>query len=129
MRRLLALGALFALMLIVLTPALRSYLQQRSEIADLKQQKVAGQKRVDALEAEKKQWDDPAFVKKQAAERLGYAMPGQKITIYVDSRNKPRAVTNSTGVANATTLSNHPWYGQLWGSVTMSSDENKQGKQ
>ena len=55
-------------------------------------------------------------------------MPGQKVTVYVDDRNKPHAVTNSTGVANATTLSSHPWYGQLWGSVKMSSDESQQGK-
>lgn len=128
MRRALALGALFALMLVVLTPTLRSYLQQRSEIADLRQQKVAGQKRVDTLEAEKKKWADPNYVKQQAGQRLGYAMPGKAVTIYVDDRNTARAVTKSTGVTNASTLSNHPWYGQLWGSVTMSSGENGQGK-
>ena len=38
-------------MLVVLTPTLRSYLQQRSEIADLRQQKIDGQRRVEALEA------------------------------------------------------------------------------
>ncbi|WP_415544827.1 FtsB family cell division protein, partial [Dermacoccus barathri] len=127
-RRALALGALFALMLVVLTPTLRSYLQQRSEIADLRQQKIDGQKRVEALEAQKKRWEDPAYIKKQASQRLGYAMPGQKVTVYVDDRNKPHAVTKSTGVANATTLSSRPWYGQLWGSVKMSSDESQQGK-
>lgn len=115
-------------MLVVLTPTLRSYLQQRSEIADLRQQKVAGQKRVDTLEAEKKKWADPNYVKQQAGQRLGYAMPGKAVTIYVDDRNTARAVTKSTGVTNASTLSNHPWYGQLWGSVTMSSGENGQGK-
>lgn len=115
-------------MLVVLTPTLRSYLQQRSEIADLRQQKIDGQKRVEALEAQKKRWEDPAYIKKQVTQRLGYAMPGQKVTVYVDDRNKPHAVTKSTGVANATTLSSHPWYGQLWGSVKMSSDESQQGK-
>lgn len=118
-RRFLAFSALLAVMLVVLTPTLRGYLQQRSEIAELKRAKAAGQQRVDDLTAQRKRWDDPAYVKKQAQDRLGYAMPGQKITIYVDDTNTPRAVQTDTGVANAAGLSAHPWYGQLWGSVSM----------
>lgn len=112
-------------MLIVLTPALRSYLQQRSEIEELKSQKVTTQKAVNKLEAEKKQWRSEAYVKKQAEQRLGYAMPGKSITVYVDDSNKTHAVQKRTGVANVTSLSDRPWYGQIWGSLSRSSDAEK----
>lgn len=124
-RRFIAMSALLAVMLVVLTPTLRGYLQQRSEIADLKRQKAAGQERVDALSAERKKWDDPAFVKKQAEQRLGYAMPGKSITVYVDGSGDTHATTSKSGVTDAPGLSAHPWYGQVWGSIAAPADEQR----
>ncbi len=118
-------SALLAVMLVVLTPTLRSYLQQRSEIAELKREKVAGQQRVDALTAERKRWDDPAYVKQQAQERLGYAMPGKSITVYVDDAGATHATTPRNGVTDATGLSSHPWYGQIWGSISTPAEGEK----
>lgn len=114
---------MLSIMLVLVMPALRSYLEQRGEIADLKQQKAAAAKSVERLEAQKKQWDDPAYVKKQASERLGYAMPGQKVTVYIDRNNKAHSVSDS---AKATSpLRNHPWYGQVWGSISTKTNIEK----
>jgi len=124
-RRFITMSALLAVMLVVLTPTLRSYLQQRSEIAELKREKVAGQQRVDALTAERKRWDDPAYVKQQAQERLGYAMPGKSITVYVDDAGATHATTPRNGVTDATGLSSHPWYGQIWGSISTPAEGEK----
>lgn len=116
-------GALLALMLVILTPTLRSFLQQRTEIAELRQQKTSGQQRVDALRARTEQWKNPAFVKKQAEQRLGFAAPGKQITVYVDDSDATHAVPSDNGVTNVTSLASHPWYGQLWGSIATSPDK------
>ena len=86
---------------------------------------LAGQQRVDALTAERKRWDDPAYVKQQAQERLGYAMPGKSITVYVDDAGATHATTPRNGVTDATGLSSHPWYGQIWGSISTPAEGEK----
>ena len=115
-------STLLAVVLVILMPSLRSYLEQRSQIADLKDQKAHLSRSVQALEAEKKRWDDPNFVKAQATERLGYAMPGQKVTIYVDRNNQAHAVGSG---AEQNYLKDHPWYGQVWSSISTKTNVEK----
>jgi hypothetical protein len=57
--------------------SLRASRQQRSHIGDLKAQIAERETSIDALEREKRRWDDPAYVKAQARARLGYLMPGE----------------------------------------------------
>lgn len=111
-------------MLVILTPALRSYLQQRSQIEQLKDQKSQASSEVARLQHQKQQWLDPKYVKQQAAERLGYAPAGQQITIYVDRSGKKHATTKTSGVENFSSMSKLPWYGQVWGSVAKSTKQD-----
>src|SRR3954452_25250135 len=85
--------AVLVLVLAVLTvsyaSSLRAYLQQRSHINDLKASIAQHEANIDALEAEKARWDDPAFVRAQARERLGYVLPGEKSYVVLGEDGKP----------------------------------------
>ena len=69
--------------------SLKAYLQQRSQIADLKEQIAAREQSIGALEREKRRWEDPAFVQAQARERFGYLMPGETSYVVLDENGQP----------------------------------------
>lgn len=61
----------------ILTPQLNILVQQRQQVAEL-QSKVAQMKeQVASIEKQRARWDDPAYVRTQARERLYYVMPGE----------------------------------------------------
>ncbi|WP_265443830.1 FtsB family cell division protein [Flexivirga meconopsidis] len=114
MRRLTVIGVLLVFLAVVITPTLRSYLSQRNEIADLNKQVAAQQADLGDLQKQKKQWDDPKYVEAQAGSRLGFAKPGQTLTIYVTSDPKTAAEAKAQQDKNST------WYGKMWQSVVAS---------
>ena len=69
--------------------SLRAYLQQRSEISELKDTISERSTSIDALEREKRRWADPAFVRTQARERFGYLMPGETAFVVLDEDGLP----------------------------------------
>jgi len=69
--------------------SLRAYLQQRAQIAELKAQISERSASIDALEREKRRWNDPAYVQAQARERFGYLMPGQTSYVVLGEDGKP----------------------------------------
>src|ERR1700710_2227235 len=85
-------AAVLVLVLAVLTvsyaSSLRAYLQQRSQINDLKSSIAQHEANIDTLESEKARWDDPAYVRTQARERLGYVMPGEKTYLVLGEDGK-----------------------------------------
>jgi cell division protein FtsB len=86
-------AAVLVLVLAVLTvsyaSSLRAYLQQRSPSGDLKAQIAEREANIDALEREKRRWDDPAYVKAQARARFGYLMPGESGFEVIGPDGKP----------------------------------------
>lgn len=106
-------------MVLTLAYPTREYLAQRSQIAQLTEQEQAQLNKVAALEEQRRRWEDPAYVKAQARQRLQYVMPGE-VGYVVVNRNQVR--TGATGgqptiVAPAGAGKNAPWYSQLWGTV------------
>ncbi len=61
----------------ILAPQLKILIEQRQVVADL--QAEADQKQADLteLEQQRARWDDPAYVRAQARDRLYYVMPGE----------------------------------------------------
>jgi cell division protein FtsB len=91
---------------------LREYVRQRGEITDLRASTRDSQAKVDALQAEKDRWADPAYVEAQARARLHYVMPGE-VAFVVLHPNQPNLVQ---------TLPKTPppvesWYDALWATV------------
>jgi hypothetical protein len=102
---------------------MRAYLQQRSHINALKSQITQHNANIDALETEKKRWNDPAYVQEQARQRLGYVMPGEKTYLVLDQHGKPvEAPASLDNPATVTAASRPAWWSNAWGSVELAGD-------
>jgi cell division protein FtsB len=126
-------AAVLVLVLAVLTvsyaSSLRAYLQQRSHINELKSSIAQHEADIDSLETEKARWDDPAYVRTQARERLGYVMPGEKTYLVLDENGQPlepqaELQDPSTVIRSAST----PWWDDAWASVELAGDPPKVGQ-
>ena len=60
----------------VLGPQINVLVEQRRDVADLEQLVREKEMAIDDLEKQRARWDDPAYVRAQARERLFYVMPG-----------------------------------------------------
>jgi cell division protein FtsB len=120
-------AAVLVLVLAVLTvsyaSSLRAYLQQRSHINDLKASIAQHEADIDALEAEKARWDDPAYVAQQARERLGYVMPGEKTYLVLDEDGNPlEPASELQDPATVISTTPRPWWSDAWASVELAGN-------
>jgi cell division protein FtsB len=95
----------------------REYFRQRGELSALRAATRTTAAHVDALEAQKARWADPAFVEAQARDRLHYVMPGE-VAFTVVHPGQPDLVQ---------TLPKTPppvqaWYDALWSSLRGADD-------
>lgn len=101
---------------LALTVPLRQYVAQRGRVARLRAQQAQEQRKVDALEARKKQLQDPAYVEQLARERLHFVRPGEVPYILLTPTPTPVAVR--PGTPSVTRVGGTgPWYSRLWGTV------------
>jgi len=114
-------GVLVVLALL-LAPYVRPWLAQRSAITAGAQEVARLQAEVDALQDERRRWDDPAFIRRQAGERLHMAMPGEiryrrlappATRAPADPRAATAAVPSPTGL---------PWWKTVADSVVRAGD-------
>jgi hypothetical protein len=68
---------------------LRAWLDQRSQLAALTEQRDALTEEVADLEAARELWDDPAYVRAQARERLNYVLPGEVGIVVLGTESTP----------------------------------------
>jgi len=110
---------------VTLIPTVRSTLNQRSEINDLRSQ--LGQKRetVAALQREQQQWDDPAFVEQQARERLKFVRVGETSYTVIGPEPAPAGAGPTMAARAQAPATNSPWYGQLWASMVIADRPTK----
>jgi len=103
---------------VLVYPTLHSYLQQRVEVDQLRAQVEAARQRNDDLEADLKRWDDQAYVRAQARERLSFVMPGEKAFRVIDPETVPDTAPAADGPAPVLDAgSTLPWYANVWESV------------
>ena len=82
---LLVLGAL----IVSYAQSLRVWFDQHQQVTALQQEIRDREKRVDELNDETHRWDDDAFVKAQARQRLGWVMPGEVGYRVIGADGKP----------------------------------------
>jgi len=90
---------IIVLFLVVLAPGLRTLLEQRQEIAELELAVEQQRENVENLQEERARWDDPAYIRAQARDRLFYVMPGEYPYLIVD--DAPQTVDASQMPASA----------------------------
>ena len=99
---------------------LQEYLRQRSEIAALHNQRADLQTSVEALKTEAARWQDPAFVKQQAKQRLYFVAPGEKTYVVIGAPDQVApAPARPTADAVAGT-----WYERVWSTVASADEAN-----
>jgi cell division protein FtsB len=123
-------AAVLVLVLAVLTvsyaSSLRAFLEQRSHINDLKSQIAEHEANIDELESEKDRWEDPAYVEKQARERLGYVMPGEKTYLVLGEDGKPlEPASELQDPSTVLTTTQTPWWSDGWASVELAGNPPK----
>jgi cell division protein FtsB len=126
-------AAVLVLVVAVLTvsyaSSLRAYLQQRSQINDLKSSIARHETNIDELESEKARWDDPAYVEQEARLRLGYVMPGEKTYLVLGEDGKPLEPASALpGPSTAIAAEQAPWWSDGWASVQLAGNPPKTGK-
>ena len=130
--RLLVLGLAMGAVTLLLAPNVHTYLQQRAEISDLRDDIAAKETQQDVYAAELKRWDDPAYIKQQARDRVSMLMPGET-GYWVYGANGVEALDNTSDAAkvvaavattakNATAITVEPWVAGLWDAVQKSAE-------
>lgn len=112
---LLVLGAL----IVSYAQSLRVWFDQHQQITALNQEIRDREKRVGELNDEIARWQDDAYVKAQARQRLGWVMPGEVGYRVIGADGKPLgAPPEPTAPSDGTSDTQKPtWYTKLWGSV------------
>lgn len=112
---LLVLGAL----IVSYAQSLRVWFDQHQQITALQQEIRDREKRVGELNDEITRWDDDAYVKAQARQRLGWVMPGEVGYRVIGADGKPVGAPPepSTTPGAGANAQKPTWYTKLWGSV------------
>jgi len=118
------LALVVTLAFILVFPTARLYSTQQEEKARLAAAVEVATVRADDLQAELDRWEDPAFIKAQARQRLSYIMPGERSYRVNDPENAPElpTVTPPPPIPDPAELGPQdqappPWYSQLWDST------------
>ncbi|GAB3254711.1 FtsB family cell division protein [Nocardioides dilutus] len=118
-----------AVLMVSYASSMKAFLQQRAHINDLKAQIVQRETNIDALEAEKQRWSDPAYIEQQARARLGYVMPGEKTYLVLDEDgNALRPQSDLDDPAEVLTATTTPWWSDAWESVELAGHPPKPAK-
>lgn len=117
--RAIALTVVLLILTISYASSLRIYFAQASDIAQVKAEIAERETRIAELQGGLARWQDPAYVRTQARERLGWVVPGETGYKVVDADGKPLG-----GGAEITGEAEEPvaepkdaWWAKLWGSV------------
>jgi cell division protein FtsL len=115
------LALVVCLLAISLAYPLREYLAQRGDIGDVRAQVAEQQQSVARLRAEQKRWDDPAYVERQARERLHFVMPGETsyVVLEPDEAPSPDGVVTSA----PRPVAHRPWFTDLWRTVEVAGKQ------
>ncbi|MBD7996691.1 septum formation initiator family protein [Arthrobacter sp. Sa2CUA1] len=102
---------------VLLAPSVRTYLQQRSEIAALQAEIVHAEQAGEELQETLNRWEDPAYIKAQARERIFLVMPGE--TRYLVKGEDGVEEVEEQAAAEAP--QDLEWVDALWDSVLRSA--------
>lgn len=117
--RLLALAVVLIAVIVLLAPSVSRYLQQQGELDALRADITRQQQAQADYQSELARWDDPAFVRQQARERIFLVMPGE--TRYLVKGGE--GIEESTGEGSAADPADLPWVDSLWSSVARAATD------
>ncbi|MFM6979868.1 MAG: FtsB family cell division protein [Micrococcales bacterium] len=89
-------SAMIGLGVLVLAPQVSIWVSQRQQIADLKAQVEQAKQSLTEMKNERSRWEDPAYIRAQARDRLYYVMPGEVSFLVMDSNGIDQSDTSGT---------------------------------
>ncbi|MGY1814245.1 septum formation initiator family protein [Blastococcus sp. SYSU D00820] len=113
------LGGLVLLLALTLAGPVRQYLAGRAELARLVAEGTELDAELAARQAELEAQADPAYVGRQARERLLLVQPGDRVVVVVDAED---AEGDAGTVSDAAEPADQPWYEALMGSLATADD-------
>ncbi len=93
---------------------LRSWFAQRAQIAELRAEQTRLTDDIAALQAQTLRWEDPAYVKAQARQRLAFVLPGE-VGYTVVGAAPARSAQKRAAAARVD--QSQPWWTRMWSSV------------
>jgi cell division protein FtsB len=116
--RAIALAVVLLILTISYATSLRIYFSQAQEISATKAEIAERQQRIRDLQGELARWDDEAYVRTQARERLGWVVPGETGYTVVDADGNPLGGgAKIRAEAGPEQQPQDSWWSKLWGSV------------
>jgi hypothetical protein len=118
------LSGVLVVLILMIAPYVRPWVSQRSQISEGNQRVRQLQRDVDALADESRRWQDPAYVRAQARERLHFVMPGETGYVVLDDSpaTQAKADPRSADAAVPARVADEPWYARVWESVQIAGD-------
>lgn len=114
-RRAVILAAVVCVLTLTIAGPVRTFFAQHAEVKQQAAIEATLRQQIAELEQQKAKLADPAHIKAQARERLGFVMPGE---IPYQVQLPPTAdVPGRPGAAPAITPSDSPWYTALWHTI------------
>jgi cell division protein FtsB len=98
---------------------LQDYLRQRGDIAALRAQRDQIAQSVSDLQTQSARWEDPAYVKQQAKERLYFVTPGERTYVVIGEPGTPAPADRPQSPSDAGSVGT--WYERLWSTVGTAS--------
>lgn len=107
----------------ILAPQLNILVQQRQQVAELQSKVALMKSQVADIEKQRARWDDPAYVRTQARERLYYVMPGEINFLVINDVAIEQSRTEAPTAALTTTDTN--WVSGALNSVLVAGLSDK----
>jgi len=116
--RAIALAVVLLILTISYASSLRIYFAQAHEISATRAEIAQRQQAIGTLQNDLARWNDSAYVKTQARERLGWVVPGETGFKVVGADGKPQGGgAEIEAEAGATDQTEDAWWAKMWGSV------------
>jgi cell division protein FtsB len=113
------LASIFLMLAITLIPAVRSTLNQRGQINDLRDALARQRQSVAALQQEQRQWSDPAYLEQQARERLKFVRVGETSYTVIEAQAAPDDGGPKIAAPGQVFAASTPWYTRMWQSMVI----------
>ena len=101
--------SLLVLGIIVIAPNLKSYVEQRQQIAQLQASVDASEDEISRLSTERERWNDSTYVMTQARDRLFYVNPGEISFIVMNDVDPGLFGESATPVSTELTTTRVDW--------------------
>ena len=107
-------GAVLVLAIVILAPGLRTFIEQRQVIADLRAQVAEQTDNVETLSDEKARWSDASYIRAQSRARLFYVLPGEISYLVINDIDVADSSDDHTPISESIQTTEVDWLEQLY---------------